>query len=297
VSSPAHSPDQWRLSELNREIKQLESDVRQLEQNQQALAKSARGAARRLRYLRWARRTRSPAASFDLWPIGLLILGPLFIGFFLLAAVELVTGSLSYGLLVFLIGAVAGAIALAALLYRPADVILPASLDAAESEHRLTQSKVKETIERLAAVRAELLKLSEERRQLMASGQVQRAALLQRPWKKMTEAEWDDFVVEVFRTLGYGIERVPPSNEPDASFIAELGSQRIAARTRGEGHVVSSNAVQAAIAAQNRRQCDRSAVIINRRFTGAAQDFARHHDCTLIGLEEFPELVMGKLSV
>jgi hypothetical protein len=38
-------------------------------------------------------------------------------------------------------------------------------------------------------------------------------------------------------------------------------------------------------------------VIINRRFTGAAQDFAQRNGCTAIGTGEFPDFVMGKVEL
>jgi HJR/Mrr/RecB family endonuclease len=67
--------------------------------------------------------------------------------------------------------------------------------------------------------------------------------------------------------------------------------------TRGEGAAVNSEAVQQARAAMDRHWATRAAVIINRRFTGAAQDFARHNGCTAIGRDEFPDFVLGKMSL
>ncbi len=293
----AHSPEQWKLSELNRDIGRFDVESKQLHAEQAVLAKVAKGAARRLLYLRIARRARSPTTSFALWPVGLLLVGPILFGGVLLVLVETLTGSLAYGLLVFLAGAAIGVIALASLLYSPADIVLPAAVDAAETENALAQSRLKDVIQRLSVVTIEYRKLVEERRDLMSSGQVQRAALLQRPWKTMNESEWEDFLVEVFRTLGTGVEREPRSGESESHLIAELNEQRIAVLVHGEGRTVNSRAVQQALAAKDQRHCDRCAVVVNRRFTGAAQDFARRHGCTLIGLDEFPDFVLGKSSV
>jgi hypothetical protein len=294
---PAHSPDQWKLAELNREIEQLEAELERLEQAQKARAQAARGASHRLRYLRWAKRTRAPAASFEIWPLGLMLVGPLIVAVSLLAAIDLLIGSLSYGLLIFVVGLVLGAAILWALLYRPSNVILPAALDAAESEYRLAQSRLHDLVQRLGAVRNELRQQTDERRQLMASGQVQRAALLQRPWKKMPESEWADFVVEVLRTLGYGIERVAASQPADADLIAEFSGNRIAVAVRSEAQVADSKTIQLALSSRSRHGCERSAVILNKRFTGAAQDFARSHACTVVGPDEFPEFVLGKIAL
>ncbi len=294
---PAHSPDQWRLSQLNRQIEELEAEKTELLQRRAEHAKLARHARGRLRYLRLARRVRAPADNSDLWYVGLLVAGPILAGAFLLAVSSVLIGSFPTGLLVFFIGAVVGAFVLAGLLYLPSNVVLPASLEAAEAESNLAQSRFQEILQRTAEIAAELQKRIDERRDLMASGQVQRAALLQRPWKAMAETEWQDFVVEVCRTLAYEIERLPKSTAPDADFIASLGGERVAVLTHGEGSAVSSEAVQQARAAMSRHGATRAAVIINRRFTGAAQDFARHNECAAIGREEFPDFVLGKLSI
>ena len=60
---------------------------------------------------------------------------------------------------------------------------------------------------------------------------------------------------------------------------------------------VSSATIQSALAAQARLGCNAAAVVINRRFTGAAQDFAERNGCTAIGSGEFPDFVMGKVEI
>jgi hypothetical protein len=52
-----------------------------------------------------------------------------------------------------------------------------------------------------------------------------------------------------------------------------------------------------ALAAQKRHSCEGCAVVINRRFTGAAQEFAQRSGCAAIGTGEFPDFVLGKLTV
>ena len=71
----------------------------------------------------------------------------------------------------------------------------------------------------------------------------------------------------------------------------------IAIITEAKDHNVSSAAIQLALAAKSRHSADSSAIIINRRFTGAAQDFARHNGCAAIGAGEFPDFVMGKIEL
>lgn len=222
---------------------------------------------------------------------------PALVGGLLMAVVHYLTGSLGAGFAAFVLGAAAGAALFASFLYRPPDALLPAAIEAAESERRLTELRLKETVEQLTTATNQCGALLNERRELMAKGQVQRAALLQREWKAMPEAEWEDFVVEVCRTLGAGVERAPRSTEPDANLIASFDDRRVAIVTRGEGHTVNSTAVQHAFAGQKHHRCEGSAVVINRRFTGAAQDFASRNGCTLVGVEEFPDFVMAKIEL
>jgi HJR/Mrr/RecB family endonuclease len=150
-------------------------------------------------------------------------------------------------------------------------------------------------MERLTETKTRLQKLLDEQRDQIASGKLQKAALLQRNWKQMRGAEWEDFVVEVCRTLGAKAERT--AHVGAANLVVDFGGRRVAILTEGEGQNVSSNTVQRAIAARKDAHCDACAVIINRRFTGAAQDFARRNGCAAIGAVEFPDFAMGKVAI
>lgn len=295
--TPANTPEEWRLSELNQTIEQLEAQSAQLQAEHQTLAKDASRASRQVAYLRAARVLRAPAASFDLWPLGVLVVGPLTAGFLSLALIAGVSGSTLAGVLAFILAAGLSALGLAALLYHPPHPELAAALAEAESRRQFTAIQSKGSVKQLATVSERLTAAIAQRRDLMASGQVQRAALLQRDWKTMPEAEWEDFVVEACRTLGASVDRLPRSNQNVANLVARYRGHSVAIVTHGEGHTVNSSAVQAALTSMPRMGCGRAAVIINRRFTGAAQDFARHNGCTAIGLEEFPDFVLGKIEL
>lgn len=289
--------NQWRLAQLNSEIELLESTAPPFDAEREKLAKAARSASRKWRYLRLAQLTRSPAASFEMWSYLLLVVGSLLCGVVSFILLNLVGGTFGWSFLAFLLGTAAGGGLIASLLYRPADGLLPAELAAAESEHRVAQARLDELIQAQAAEKHKLGGLLEERRQLMASGKVQRAALLQREWKSMPTPEWEDFVVEVLRTLGATVERSARSLDTGAVLIAHFEDRNVAIITHGEGHVANSECVQHALAAQKRHHCGSCAVILNRRFTGAAQLYAANNGCTLVGVEQFPDLVLGKLRL
>jgi HJR/Mrr/RecB family endonuclease len=285
------------LMQLNHEIEEAGSEVSRLQNERAAVAKDVSRARRRLRYLQLASRLRGPKARFELWPFAVLILGSGAVGFLLLVVIGLITSSFLLALLAFVLGLLAGAALFASLLYRPSDEILPAAINEAESQTRLASARLKEKTERLAETQSLLQRLIEERRDQIASGKLQRAALLQRPWKTMRGAEWEDFVVEVLRTHGATVDRTGRAGTEVANLVADFGKRRVAIFTEAEGQNVSSETIQQAIAAKNRHHCDASAVIINRRFTGAAQDFAKRNGCAAIGGSEFPDFVLGKIEL
>jgi HJR/Mrr/RecB family endonuclease len=282
------------LTQLTREIEQAEADAARLEKERAAIAIDVRKAERRLRYLRAAQAIRKPAAQFNLWPLAVMLVGPMVVGIFTLILANLVAGSFAVTTLAFLLGAAAGAALFAALLYRPADALLPAAVEEAQSQAKLDGARLKEKTERLTEVKTRLQKLVDERRDQIASGKLQNAALLQRPWKKMGDAEWEDFVVEVCRTLGAKADRTGRVGGEDANLVVDYGSHRAAVLTQGEAHNVTSATIQKALASRDRLGCQTCAVIINRRFTGAAQDFAQRNGCAAIGATEFPDFVLGK---
>jgi hypothetical protein len=285
------------LTQLTHEIEQLEVEVARLEAERATIAADTRKAARRLRHLRFARAIRKPTAQFNLWPMAVMLVGPTVIGIIVLILVNLVINSYPLAFFAFLLGTVAGVGLFASLVYHPPDTLLPAAIDEAESQVRLADARLKEKIERLTETKSQLQKLVDERRDQIASGKLQKAALLQRNWKAMRDAEWEDFVVEVCRTLGAKAERTGRVSSDDANLIVDFGTRRVAVFTQGEGHNVSSATIQQALASKDRNRCDSCAVIINRRFTGAAQDFAHRNSCAAIGSIEFPDFVMGKIEL
>jgi hypothetical protein len=195
------------LTQLNREIEELETEAARLTAEKAAIAREVARSGRRLRYFRLAQAFRQPRASFDLWPTAALIIGPAAIGILIFMLLHLLFGSFALALIGLLLGLVAGTVLITSLLYRPRAALLLAAIDDAESRSRLADARLKEKLERLAETNAQLKKFVDERRDQIASGKLQRAALLQRNWKAMHDDEWEDFVVEVLRTHGASVDR------------------------------------------------------------------------------------------
>jgi HJR/Mrr/RecB family endonuclease len=294
---PVETPSKRPLTQLNFEIEEAEAEAARLEMDRASIARIASRASRRLQFLRLARWVRSPTASIEFWPIVLLTVGSGVVAVLLFILMHLVFDSVSLALLGLLVGLAGSAALFATLLYKPPNALLRSTIAEADSNLRLLEARLKEKVERITETKTRLNRLLEERRDQIASGKLQRAALLQRKWKTMQETEWQDFVVEVCRTLGAKVERVGRAGSDDANLIADFGSRRVAILTEAKEHNVNSATIQLALAANARHNADSCAVIINRRFTGAAQDFAQRNGCTAVGTGEFPDFVLGKLEL
>jgi HJR/Mrr/RecB family endonuclease len=285
------------LTQLNHDIEEAEAELAKLEADRASVARMVSKASRRLRVLKLARWTRKPTVSLDLKPVVVLAVESGGTAILIFIVLLIVFGSFSLAFLGLLVGFATTAAVLAVLLFKPSDELLPATIAEAESHHQLLQARHKEKVERITETKTRLNRLLEERRDQIASGKLQKAALLQRKWKTMQPAEWQDFVVEICRTLGAKVERSGRPGDEDATLVADFGPRRVAILTAAKDHNVSSATIQSALAAQARLSCDACAVIINRRFTGAAQDFAERNGCTAVGTGEFPEFVMGKIEI
>ncbi len=294
---PTETTSKRPLTQLNYEIEEAEAEQIKLDADRASIGRMVSRASRRLQYLRLAGWVRKPTKEFEFWPIALLTVGSGVVAVLAFILTHLLFNSISTAFLGLLVGLGGGAALFAILLFKPPNALLPTTLAEADSHHRLLEARLKEKVERITETKTRLNRLLEERRDQIASGKLQKAALLQRKWKAMQETEWQDFVVEVCRTLARKVERNGRPGGEDANLIADFGPRRVAVMTEAKDHNASSATIQLALAAKARHNCDACAVIINRRFTGAAQDFARHNGCTAIGSGEFPDFVMGKVEI
>lgn len=285
------------LTQLNHDVEQAEADLARLEAERKAVAKDAARARRQLRYLQFAQKARQPTASFEMWPIGLLVWGAGAIGVFIFIAVHLIFNSFVLALLGLLIGAFAGAGLVASLLYGPPDALLPSAIAEAESAAKLAAARLNEKVGRITETKQRIERLIDERRDQIASGKLQRAALLQRNWKTMRDAEWEDYLVEVCRTLGAKVERTGKTGDQGVDLVVEFGAKRIAVQAKGYYHAVNSKAVQEAVAGMAHYSCNACAAITNSRFTKGAKELAASNRCILIGEDEFPDFVLGKIEL
>jgi hypothetical protein len=293
---PSIPRPETELAELNREIERFEAEQALLADQRKKRAQAASRANWRVRYLRLARLVRRPSAMWEQWRIALLVIGPGLGGALIFVLVNLVSRSPSLALVAFFLGGAATLASVAALLFRPSEVLLPSATAEAEAQAQIATAHWKEALERLAEIQQQLSLLHENRRANMASGRVQRAALLQRPWKMMPSEEWTDFVVEVCRTLGGTVERRARAGDCE-ELVVSLDDRKVAAVAISSRDAINTEIVHQAVEFQSRAGCASCAIITNGRITGAAQDFASRNGCRIIGREEFPDFVVGTAAI
>jgi hypothetical protein len=311
MSTPT-KPDPTTLS---REVAQLETDVARLEIQRAALAKAVDPLARRLRYLRLARWFRSPATSVAAYSLAVLATGPLALGVVALVVMNLLFSSWSLALGGFLVALAAGLVLFALLLYYPSVAVLPSAIAAAEAKFGTESSRLHETVAALAELNRRLATLHEHRRELGKTDKLQRAMLLQRDWKSMRGSEWEDYVVEICRTLGANVQRTdnpgPLPAAPSApatgprgvirraptTLFVTFSPRRIAVAAISEINPFHAAAVRQIIDDLAQKGCHELGIVTNARLTAGSKEFARSRRCTLIGEDEFPDFVLGRISL
>jgi hypothetical protein len=121
--------------------------------------------------------------------------------------------------------------------------------------------------------------------------------------------------VEVCRTLGANVQRTRTVGQPGPAPAATSAVARALARAATNTLVVTFSprrttvaaptgirpfhtaAVQQLLNGLSQQGCDGSAIITNARLTTGGKELAIARNCTLIGEDEFPDFVMGKITL
>ncbi len=308
-------PSELDLTTLNREVSQLETEAARLEIERAAQAKTAAALGLRQRYLHLAKWFRALGQAFPAYPLAVFAIGPLALGVIALVALSWLFSVWSLAWVGFLVAGLAGWALFAWLLYRPSDTVLPTEIAAVDAKLRVESARLQETISAIAELHRRLATLQEHRRELAKSDKLQRAMLLQRSWKTMRGGEWEDYVVEVCRTLGANVQRAENPGGPPAmaalpargprgvirrtptTLFVTFSPRRIAVAAISEINPFHAAAVQQVVNELAQKGCDELGIVTNARLTAGSKEFARSRRCTLIGEEEFPGFVLGQLSL
>lgn len=308
------TPSELDVVALNREISQLETETARLEIERTAAAKSVRQLRRRVRYLKAAAWLRSIVGSQVAMQLAVLAIGPLVAAVAGLILSSLVVSSWSLASLVFFAIGSAAFVMFLSLLYRPATSQLPAAIAEAEARHNADLARLTQATEAIAEVKRRLAVLHGHRHESAKSDKLQRAMLLQRNWKTLRGSEWEDYVVEVCRTLGANVQRGDAISSAVSGEAAAKGPRgvmrrapttlfvtfsprRLAVVAVSEVNPFHAAAVRQVIDDLAKQGCEEMGILTNARITAGSKEYARSRRCTLIGEEEFPAFVLGKLPL
>jgi len=294
MSASVPNDAQSRLRKLDQVIGKLHQETLVLEDKRAKMSRISSGLNRRLSYLWFMQWFRSPVKSMELWPVAVLIVGPLITGALMLMIFHFLFASLQFALLGFVIGILIGLGTFLLLLYSPTTEALEARIKDGKLElHRVKEDAVKISDD-IQLITAQLKTYSDERSDLISSVRFQRERLLQRNWKAMRDTEWESYLAEVFCALGGVVELTKIVGDQGVDLIVQFGNKRIAVQAKGYFNSVSNAAVQQAVAGMAHYGCTGCAVITNSRFTKSAEELAASNDCVLIGEDQFPAFVLGE---
>jgi hypothetical protein len=309
------TPPEFDVTTLNRDISQLETEAARLEIERSAAARTVRQLKRRATYLHAAAGLRQLIGTNGMATLAVLAIGPLVAAVIGLVLSSLLISSWTLASLVFFVVGSSTFVLLVLLLYRPATAQLPAALAETEAKQAAESARLTQAVEVIAEVKRKLALLHGHRHESAKSDKLQRAMLLQRNWKGLRGSEWEDYVVEVCRTLGANVQRseaasaTPAAAEaptkgprgvmrrlPTTLFVT-FSPRRFAVAAVSEVNPFHAAAVRQVIDDLAQQGCEDLGILTNARITAGSKEYARSRRCTLIGEEEFPDFVLGKVGL
>jgi HJR/Mrr/RecB family endonuclease len=234
------------------------------------------------------------------WPIVALLNGTVIVGLLVLFVLGLLHGSWAWAFLGMSIGMFLGATIVAVFLFFPSDKIVQSAIPEAEAEASFQSSILQDVLGQIAPVEEQLAVFLAERKTMIKELPKRLRPILQTyGWKTLRGNQWEEYLVEVCRTLGATVERTGKCGDQGVDLIVVFGAKRVAVQAKGYDpiYAVNNKAVQEAVAGMAMYGCNACAVMTNTRFTPGARQLAESNNCTLIGEDEFPDFVMGKIKL
>ena len=114
---------------------------------------------------------------------------------------------------------------------------------------------------------------------------------------KMDGRTFEEFLVTVFRRLGYRAELTPYTGDFGADLVVIRGGVREAVQAKRSSRAVGVKAVQEVATARRYYNCQEALVVTNRSFTVAAQRLARANDVELWDRGELIEKLIASHRV
>jgi hypothetical protein len=231
----------------------------------------------------WAKAA-PPMAAWLFGALGIIVAVTLGLGFWIGAALALLS-------------AVAGLVLAAHLWIAPADDALAGRKAQLEAERQALRDQLRALDERRAAAEREAAELDQTCGRLRRILEGRQYQLAHTEWRLLRGVAFENFLEEVFRHLGYGVETTKTTGDQGVDLIVSTAHRRVAVQVKGHADSVGNAAVQQAHAGMAFYQCQASAVVTNSGFTGSARQLAERIGCRLIDGEMIPDLIVGRISL
>ena len=98
--------------------------------------------------------------------------------------------------------------------------------------------------------------------------------------------EFEDFLAELFRTLGYDVQTTKRTADQGADLFTERFGQKIVIQAKNYTDSVGNSAVQQVLAAKTFYSCDKAMVVTNSYFTPSVKELAESTDVRLVDRKE-----------
>jgi hypothetical protein len=126
--------------------------------------------------------------------------------------------------------------------------------------------------------------------------------LLAVEFKKLSEPEFEEFLVQIFRFLNYSVKATATAGDQGIDMLIERGGQITAIQAKGNCASVGNSAVQevhtgVSVYARRGVICQQCAVITASAFTAGAIEAARAVNCRLIAGDQIESLIRGQISL
>lgn len=129
-----------------------------------------------------------------------------------------------------------------------------------------------------------LNKMSEKRKKLLAKFSVEDI-------DELTGQEFENFLSELFDSLGYYVNQTPYSGDQGADLIIEKNGKKVAVQAKRSNNKITNKAVQEVSAAVKFYHCTKGMVVTNNYFTKSAYSLADSNNIELVDNNKLESLL------
>ena len=121
--------------------------------------------------------------------------------------------------------------------------------------------------------------------------------LLAADFRRMSGPEFECFLADIFRFLGYAVMPTGRSGDQGVDLVVTQHGFRIAVQAKCYSNSVGNSAVQQVYTGKQLYQCERCVVVTASAFTRGAILAANAVGCRLIGGAQIPLLIRGRITL